>query len=119
MIRVRPEQNQAFADDLARRFPQRVADFLREWFPDAEAMPQAALAREVEALLARARSWGLVTEEQLVVFVVTAWSTSKTFDVDSKEANFYLSAPQLGPDDKARWLRGYAERNAAESGAVR
>lgn len=69
MIRIRPEQQDAFSAEAQRGFEARAAAFLRDEFPDrwgSAAEPEVTAF--VRASQRRAKPFGLTTEQAVVSF---------------------------------------------------
>jgi hypothetical protein len=101
----------AFQIDVLARVPEavfeaRVVDFLRDQFENARAAPRRELAPGVREQIARASAHGLVTERQVVAYVVTAWILGVDFDTTFPYLRTVLDAP-IDPEQKAEMLSAH------------
>jgi len=95
--------------DLAQRergkFEDSLVKLLRDEFPEARQVPDDVLKNEVSSLIKTAENYGLTTEKQAVVFVISAAYLGADFDRELPAARKILLAPDLDGDAKAEWLR--------------
>jgi hypothetical protein len=107
MFQLRPETLARFAEAERAWFATRVADHLREHFPDARSEP--ALPDAVRAQVERAAAFGLHTEHHAALYVTTAWLLGPGFATDFPEASRVLSSATYTDAEKAAWLERWME----------
>ena len=67
-------------------------------------MEQDELARIIHEQVQRARHYGLETERQLMVYLVTAWLLGERFDEKLPAAQAMMNDRSFGPEEKREWL---------------
>ena len=102
MLKIREAQ----VDQLAP-FRRRIRDLLRRHFPETREIP----ARQTDAAISRqikeGRTYGLWTERQLAIYVLTAFLLGEDFDVKFPAANAVLRSG-LEPDAKVDWVEAWS-----------
>ncbi len=83
--------------------------FLRKTFPEADKISTAQLDQVIEEQITRARGYGFETENQMGIYVVTAWLVGEKFDTENKAAEDTLKSKDVTPDYKADWLQNWTE----------
>jgi hypothetical protein len=91
-------------------FQDRVIHFLHNSFPDSLEMEQGELADGVTYLLEKAASYGLVTELDLVNYVITGNALGLHFDTEMPAATEVLTDPYLDGTQKAEWLQQWTQQ---------
>lgn len=103
MLKIREAQ----VDQLAP-FRRRMRDLLRRHFPETREVP----ARQVDAAISRqtkeGRSYHLVTERQLGIYVLTAFLLGEDFDTKFPAAKAVL-ASDMEPDAKVDWVEAWSK----------
>lgn len=108
-LKIREDQLRALAAPQAERFEARLADFLREQFPEAAEEPPDELRAAVRAQAEKAEAYGLLTERQAAAYVACAWLLGPDFDTEFPAAVEVLGSPERSPDEKADWLGEWTE----------
>lgn len=76
-MRIRREQfDQAALDEFVGRFRA----LLHAQFDDARDVPRDELDSAIRRQVGRAQRYGFVTEEDVAIYVLTAWLMGETFD---------------------------------------
>ncbi len=90
MFKIRPEQLQAFQEETDRLLTGRICQHLVDnHLEDVKSYDPSQLAKLVKGGVARARSYGLVTERGITLFVTLLFTVSPGFYADS-EIHEYL-----------------------------
>lgn len=105
MIAIRPEQYQAFEAAEWRRFLASAVEHVREGLPELAApLADAEIVRRAEVATARAETYGLVTEYDILCFLDASFLLDdEFFDVNPKFSPIrgVLLDGTLESDDKA------------------
>jgi len=104
MILIDRKKMQVFREVQEGRFEKRLADFLREHFPDARDAGRPKLRAASREGIAGAKKYGLETEYQISHYVVAAWLFGKDFVQYFPIVFVALNDPSQEPEDKANWL---------------
>ena len=107
MFQLRPETLARFAEAERAWFTTRLADHLRQHFPDAAAEPdlRTAVREQVE----HAAAFELRSEHSVALYVTAAWLLGASFAADFPEAARILSSAAHTPAQKAAWLERWME----------
>lgn len=108
MLKISKQQMQGLTQHAERAFLQRVLDFVTAQLPEYGQLPPGRALAILEALVARAKQYGLETERQAAVFVLAAHFLGGDFDVASPDAAARLNDQTLSPKWKANWLEAFA-----------
>jgi hypothetical protein len=108
-LKIRKELFDALNQQHEARYVSRLTNFLRERFPDAAQEPVEKLRPEVTAQIAKARGYGLSTEQELADYVISAWLLGQDFDKDFPAAREVLTAPISG-NMKAYFLEQWTKQ---------
>lgn len=103
-LRLRPEQLSALSSQVDAGFTQRMASFLRTEFQDASASCSDELDRFVRQAILRAKSFGLLAEDHVATYVITAWLLGPDFVEAYPPAASMLKNASCSPNTKAEWL---------------
>lgn len=95
-MKIRKEQLDALNRKQAADYELRVTRFLRQQFADATQEPEEQLRLQVAAQIVKARGYGLVTEQEVASYVVSAWLLGQHFDTEFPAAQEVLTAPISG-----------------------
>jgi len=96
----------------------KCARLLREVYPEETGgITDEALRAELAPIIDAARGYGLLTEQQIFVYVRTARSVGKDFDQMSPTAQEVLLSTYLDADEKALWLHRWTLAMLPEGGA--
>jgi hypothetical protein len=71
MLRISADQMRVIEKAARESFLQRVADFLREYFAETRETPVPILLKEIRQQAAAAYGYGLTTEQEMVVYIIT------------------------------------------------
>ncbi len=108
-LTIAPAQMHAFGEATERAFLRRVVAFLREQFATAASRPSDELAQFVATQLAHGRRYRLISEHNLVCYVLAAWMLGPEFDAHPA-ARATLDNPRLLPSFKTQWLESWIRR---------
>jgi hypothetical protein len=111
---VTSEQLAGLEESAKKRLAERIANFLRRSFRDAEYLPTADLAPAVQEACKRSSRYGLTTDRGIAFFVIAAWIFGEQFDIDSPEVNQVLGDMSRPEADKIDWLAAYSKRRFDE-----
>ena len=95
---------QKLMENQERTYVDRVIDFLQKEFSNAAAMERTDLTEPVSAQVGKAVGYGLETEYQSCIYVMSAWIFGVDFDLDFPAATEVLNHPHMPADDKTDWL---------------
>ncbi len=113
MFRIREQLATALAADYERRLEQRLMALLRSYFANAASAPDADLQTAVREAVAKARGYGLDTEQAIAVYSVVSWTVGRDFDRTYPAAQRTLLARESATA-KADWLERWCERVVAQ-----
>jgi len=108
MLVIRDEQMAVLGQYMLGQYEKKVINFLQMNFADAKQKPVEQLKPFVREQIERARSYGLLTERQIAVYVTVAWLLGRTFDTYFLEASEGLTAFYRAADEKSKWLAEWA-----------
>lgn len=108
MLKFSVAQVKRLDDVFIGKCAMRFADFLRENFPDAVALPHESLLDAVIEQMERARAHGLQEERHQLCYLVTAWLLGARFDQDFAAPRLVLDDPAYNADEKAEWLEDWS-----------
>ena len=109
MLVIRDEQMAVFSQYQLGQYENKVVNFLQTNFIDAQQKSVAQLKPFVHEQVEKARSYELLTERQIVVYITVAWLLGKTFDTYFWEAADGLAASHYHTaDEKSKWLAEWA-----------
>jgi hypothetical protein len=91
-------------------FLERAIKFLYEKFPESRKEDPDRFTEIVGAQLNKADSYGLVTEQQVMIYITSAWLLGLNFDKEFPSAKETLNSKKLPPDKKADWLAKWTEQ---------
>jgi hypothetical protein len=80
MLRITAEQMSVFTARAENQFVHRVGAFLKGHFPDAEELSDGDLASEVSVQTTKAQAYGLISEREIVSYVLAAKFLGSDFD---------------------------------------
>ena len=105
---IRKEQMDAFQRAAERSYEMRLVHFLQSQFPDAAHEDEASLLEGIRGQIAKARGYGLLTEQQIAAYITSAWLLGGDFDLEFPAAKQMLRS-NVTPDDKSDWLEQFTE----------
>lgn len=103
-MQINEKQMEAFSAEALGEFEERLTDFLRDEFPDAQEVPREELLPDVHEQVGKARSYSLETEQQIANYVTTAWLLGQQFDTEFSAAKEMLTSSEYSANDKAQWM---------------
>jgi len=103
MFQIRKEQLDALKDSKSLDFVKLTTDFLIDHFEDASTVPKEELIKGVKDQVKKAQEYGLETERQIIIYVISAWALGEDFDLEFPAAKTVLESDET-PDEKAAWL---------------
>jgi len=109
MLKIRSEQMVSLQSAEEKRFLDRLVDFLQSEYDEAKKVSPDDLRPIVEQQIKNAQKYGLVTEQQAAIYVITAWLMGEKFDVEFDAPREVLPSHLYTPDDKAEWLSQWTE----------
>lgn len=109
MLKIRSEQIETFSSHQAREFKERLAEYLRKEFPEAEEIPDDEFMLTIHQQMQKAESYGLTTEQQIASYVTCAWLLGLGFDKDFPAAQEMLTSEHHSPEHKRTWLAEWTE----------
>lgn len=112
MLRFEAEQCAALAAGAEAEFQRRAAAFVAARFPSARRATSEERRVRTAAATARAREYGLITESEIMTFVVASWLLGADFDRRSPEVGEQLGSRSRTGGEKMRWLSRWADRQA-------
>lgn len=108
-MKIHKDQIATFEQIELTKFGLRIADFLQSQFPDAEEVSQEELLPVIQKQIKNAQVYGLRTEQQIVIYVVTSWLLGEQFDTEFPAAQEMLKSSEYSPADKSEWLVQWTE----------
>jgi hypothetical protein len=110
MFKIRKEQMDAQSKAVREHYEDRLYDFLCEEFPEAKDDPPAELRAEIHRQVEKAKTYGLESEQDVALYLTSAWMLGKEFDTEFPAANEILKSPMRSPAMKAEDLSKLTER---------
>jgi hypothetical protein len=86
-------------------FEERVKNYLYETFPDAQDIPNEQMISTVLDLLEKAYAYGFEAEDDLAIYIVTAYLLGVNFDSEFPAAKHILTDPAFSANEKAEQLQ--------------
>lgn len=105
---IRKEQLDAFQRAADHDYEMRLVRFVQDQFPDAAHEPEASLAEGIREQIAKARSYGLLTEAQIATYITSAWLLGGDFDREFPAARQMLRS-DAPTDEKSDWLERFTK----------
>jgi hypothetical protein len=90
-------------------FLRRAVEFLYEHFPESLDGDSDQMSEAVGYLIEKADSYKLVTEQEVMTYITTAWLLGTDFDTEFPAARETLNSEDFSPEEKADWLAGWTE----------
>ncbi len=110
MLKIRKDQMATLSEPMGDQFVDGLVAFLREEFDDARRERVKDLEPGVRAQVQKARSYNLVTREQIATYVTAAWLLGVEFDTEFPAVKDVLPSEAYTADQKADWLAEWVER---------
>jgi hypothetical protein len=107
-VQIRKEQMDAFRLAAEHDFKIRLVRFLQGRFPDAAREPEASLVEALGPQIAKARGYGLITEQQIATYVTAGWLLGGDFDLEFPAAKQMLDL-NIKADEKSDWLARFTK----------
>lgn len=112
MLRIRNEQRYAIRDELYGAFLNKLDAFLQKQVPEHNDIPLEERLSLIDAHITIATSYGLKTEQQATIYVLSAWLCGFDFDEQHPEVEARLSNDDYTPEAKTEWLAAWLESQA-------
>ncbi|MGI9067366.1 MAG: hypothetical protein ACR2HX_13325 [Pyrinomonadaceae bacterium] len=109
MLKIRNQQIETLSIHQTRQFVERVAEYLREQFPEVEDEPREEFMAAIHQQTNNAGAYGLITEQQIATYVTCAWLLGLDFDLEFPAAQEVLNSDQYSPEGKREWLAEWTE----------
>ena len=107
---IRKDQFDEMAIPNIARFIERAIAFLYENFPESLDEDTDELTETVGSLIEKADSYGLVTEQQAMNYIISSWLLGVDFDKEFPAAKKTLNSKDFSPDEKSDWLAKWTEK---------
>lgn len=107
MLILSENQLAALNAEFEKAYLERLLLLLREYFSDTAEVPTAELRQGVVEEIDKARGYGLLNEDEIAVYVVTAWQLGRDFDGFFPAAKLVLGSNDYGGAEKRDWLQGW------------
>jgi len=107
-LRIRKKQISFLDEQQSATYELRLAKFLQEQFSDAAQEPLVKLRPEVSVQIEKAHGYGLVSEQDIADYAVTAWLLGADFDTEFPAAKEVLTS-QIPGEMKARFLEEWTK----------
>ncbi len=107
---IRNNQMNEMAVPSVAIFLERAVNFLYDNFPESQDEDPEELTEAVGGLIDKAETYDLVTEQQVMTYITSAWLLSLNFDEEYLKAKEKLNSKDLTPDEKADWLAKWTEK---------
>lgn len=91
-MKIRKEQVTFLDEQGGKSYELRLTRFLRQQFPDAAEESEERLRPDVAVQIERAQGYGLLTEQEVATYVISAWLLGKSFDRDFPAATEVLTS---------------------------
>ncbi len=105
MLILSEQQLAALNAESEKLYLDRLLALLGECFPDAAEVPAAELRQAVGEEIEKARGYGLLHEDEIAVYVVTAWQLGRDFDRFFPAATLVLESEDYSGPEKRDWLQ--------------
>ena len=106
-MKIYRAQMESFQDAAECDYCARMASFLSDQFADTLPQSNPALLEGVAEQIAGARTYGLLTEQDIGIYVTVAWLLGGDFDRAFPAVQETLSSP-IEPELKSQWLEEFA-----------
>jgi hypothetical protein len=90
-------------------FEERLVSYLYETFPDAKEIPNDEMKSTVLNLLEKASQYGFEMEDDLAIYIVTAYLLGVHFDSEFPGATQILTDPAFSASEKAEQLQTWTQ----------
>ncbi|KYG03089.1 hypothetical protein BE21_53405 [Sorangium cellulosum] len=107
-MKIKRDQAGALSALARSAFRERLVRFVQENCNGAARVSRSELSQTVKFLIERAESYGIETERQVAIFVVTRWVIGEKFDSVFSQIERMLIDDSIGADEKTSRLREYA-----------
>jgi hypothetical protein len=108
-MRIRDRQLGFLAQQSEADYVERLTRFLQNEFPDASTEPVLTLLVEVASQVRKARSYEITSEQDIAIYVITAWLLGVDFDTGFPAAENVLTAAVPG-EMKAKFLEDWTHQ---------
>ncbi len=107
MLTLTEQQLAALNAESEKIYLERLLRLLAECFPDTAEVPGAELRQGVAEEIEKARGYGLLNEDEIAVYVVTAWQLGRDFDGFFPAAQLVLASQDYSGAEKRDWLQAW------------
>lgn len=90
-------------------FLERAVNFLYENFPESLDEDSNELTEAIGEQLEKADTYGLITEQQVMTYITSAWLLGPEFDTEFPAAQEMLNSKEFSADEKTQWLAEWTE----------
>lgn len=108
VLMIGKEQFAFLTEQQSNSYELRLTKFLQEQFTDAAEELTDKLRSEVSAQIGKARGYGLLSEQEVASYVISAWLMGRNFD--AVPAVQKVLAAQTSPGMKARFLEQWTNQ---------
>jgi hypothetical protein len=113
MLKIRPEQMQAFQEAASHQFEEDIIGYLLEyWSRKCEQLGPVRLRESIRHGLRRAQAYGLTSQQDILRYINLMFLLGHDFDRDPRFfwAHSILNDPNLGATEKLDGLSARALR---------
>jgi hypothetical protein len=96
-------------DQSSGDFESRLVDFLHTKFPETKSEPAEEFKNAIHQQALNAQKYGLETEQDIAVYVTTAWLLGEHFDTEFPAAQVELTS-KASAQEKAQWLEDWTTK---------
>jgi len=114
MLLIQQHQMDKFGEHAEQAFQERLAILLDETGVSPGQVSGSEVRSFVERLVASARGYDLVSEQEIAVFVLLAWLHGPSFDKENPQVESILGAFKLASDEKLDQLTRWSVQNRSE-----
>ena len=88
----------------------KLLNFLHGLFPESAEIPDEELIKTLQSLLEKASGYGLESENDFTVYIITAYLLGVDFDTESPAVSKILSETGVTASEKARNLQNWTQQ---------
>ncbi len=88
----------------------RLLNFLHVLFPESAQIPDEELTKTLQSLLEKASGYGFEAENDLAVYIITAYLLGVDFDTEFPVVSKILSQPAQTASEKAKNLQSWTRQ---------
>lgn len=117
MLNIREAQVKELETARQNSFAVKLAELLQTHLPTGQQSTRAELIGNMQPLIAQAAEYGLKSERDVAIYVLTAAHLGGNFDKAVPRAGRMLSDPHLSTELKVIFLRGLMVSTVAKTAA--